>query len=49
MDEKWTKLSDEDGKLDGDIEKELGKAKPDEISLKRAKKIIKKLDKEPSE
>ena len=33
----------EEGKADIDVEKEVGKPRPDDLSIKRAKKIIKKL------
>ena len=36
----------EAGKNEGEVEKELGQPKLDEVTAKRAKKIIKKLNKE---
>ena len=36
----------ESGKNEGEIEKELGQPKLDDVTAKRAKKIIKKLNKE---
>lgn len=45
MTEKWNNLSEE-GKNETDIEKEIGKPRPDDITIKRAKKIIKKLNKD---
>ena len=36
----------EAGKNEGEIEKELGQPKLDDVTAKRAKKIIKKLNKE---
>jgi len=43
--EKRNNLSDE-GKTDAEIEKAVGKPKFDDLAIKRAKKIIKKLNKE---
>jgi len=43
--EKWKNLSEE-GKTDIDVEKEVGKPRPDDLAIKRAKKIIKKLNKD---
>ena len=43
--QKWSSLL-EAGKNEGEIEKELGKPKLDDVTAKRAKKIIKKLNKE---
>jgi len=44
--EKWNNLSVE-GKNETDVEKEIGKPKPDDLTIKRARKIIKKLNKDP--
>jgi len=44
--EKWNNLSVE-GKNETDVEKEIGKPRPDDLTIKRAKKIIKKLNKDP--
>ena len=43
--QKWSSLL-EAGKNEGEIEKELGQPKLDDVTAKRAKKIIKKLNKE---
>jgi len=43
--EKWKNLLEE-GKDDKDVEKEIGKQMPDDLAIKRAKKIIKKLNKD---
>ena len=43
--QKWTSLLEE-GKNEGEVEKELGQPKLDDVTAKRAKKIIKKLNKE---
>ena len=43
--QKWSSLL-EAGKNEGEIAKELGQPKLDDVTAKRAKKIIKKLNKE---
>jgi len=43
--QKWSNLS-ETGKNEIEIEKEIGKPKPDDITTKRAKKVLKKLNKD---
>lgn len=45
MVQKWEELTEE-GSVETDLLKKIGEPKPDDISIKRAKKIIKKLSKE---
>ena len=43
--QKWSNLS-EIGKNEIEIEKEVGKPKPDDVTTKRARKVLKKLNKD---